>query len=362
MDIFEKLYDRDDAEKWAHPEIAGIYAGLAEFKDVLANTLDLYYNPDIPLEERRRAAHEASVMLRKGYEEAVPEVVTRRKTFMAPGCPEEPDKDAELVLYLPKDADGGADKPLPVLFFVAGGGMFDCQIELSGPHDMADRLGCAVAAARYRTALEAPYPAAINDLHAGYQYLVGHAEELGIDADNIVLYGESSGTNLALSLAHRLKRFGFRPRGCVTASTFADNRPMFATSTITSFNWDARMQWMASQTYLGNKNVFAFNSPEMYPNYATPEDCIGLCPTIMHTDAEEANSASCEEYSFKLSKAGVYHELHLWGGSMHHTVHMTATSDPESDYGKRYLSVLEGNIHDCMKYDLRRQWIEDLLD
>lgn len=205
----------------------------------------------------------------------------------------------------------------------------------------------------------AKYPGPLNDIHAGYQYMIEHADDLGIDPDKVVLHGLSSGSNLVLSLAHRLKHYGYKPRGCVTVGAFADHRPIFGTSTITGGCWDGRCQWLSSVEYLGTDNVSAFNNPEMYPNYAAPEDCIGLCPTFMHTNAEEASCASCEAYATTLSQAGVYNEVHRWGGTCHGCLHND--TDPDTDYGKRFLSIVDGNILDCIKYDLRRQWIADEL-
>lgn len=57
--------------------------------------------------------------------------------------------------------------------------------------------GFAYASMNYRLSGEAIFPAAINDVKAAIRYLKANACELGIDANNIVLYGQSAGGNLA---------------------------------------------------------------------------------------------------------------------------------------------------------------------
>ena len=212
-----------------------------------------------------------------------------------------------------------------------------------------------VVCPRYRTIFDGKYPAAINNLHAGYQYVVEHAEDLAINPDKIVLYGASSGSNLILSLTFRLKRYGYSPRGCIADCCFADHRPIYATSTIQSGgNWDGKCQWLSSMEYLGANDIAWADDPEMYPMYATAEDCVGLYPIFMHPDSEEASSGSCRAFIDVLSKAGVYNELHLRGGSCHAAIY---TPLDESEYAQRFTSIVDGNIKDCMKYDLRRCWI-----
>lgn len=318
------------------------------------------YNEDIPFEERAKRAEQQRVHLLEPLGNDHP-AITRREIHIVSGCPEEPDApEMELVIYRPTKA---TKRKLPVIYMIPAGGMFLCMLEVSPYWQLADKFNCVVALPRYRTAFQAPYPAAMNDCHAGYKYLVDNAETLGINADKIVLMGCSSGTNLAMSLAFRLKRYGYRPRGCVTDMSFADYRPIYATSTIRSgANWDARCEFLSGLEYLRPNNLAWAEDPEMYPIFATAEDCVGLCPMFIHVDSEEPSGASCKAFLDVLSKGGVYNELHVWGGSSHGALYNTWTfDDGSSDYVKRYSAVVDGNVTDCWKYDLRRNWILDEL-
>lgn len=354
---FEKLFDRSDAEKWAHPELVDEYGSATGQAPIMT---DVVFNQDLPRDER--AAQVKAFLSAGGDAMADDPAVTRAETLHVPGCPEEPETEAEIVIYRPTTP---SDRKLNVIYAIPGGGMFACMLEAEGFWRYADVFNCVIVLPRWRTFFEAPYPAAVNDMHAGYQYVVEHADELGINPDKIVLTGASSGSNLSLSLAFRLKRYGYKPRGCVTECGFTDFRPIFSTSSIgQGASWDALTQYYAGYEYLGWKNVTTANDPEMFPNLATAEDCVGLCPIFLHGDAEEPNSASNAAFVDKLTKAGVYNEMHVWGGSNHAAlftaVQMAGTDEP-TGYAARYFEVFKGNIKDCLKYDLRRAWIEDLI-
>ena len=348
------LADRFDGMRWGHPEIAEFYEGMRHNNDA---TGDVYFNMDLPYEQRLEAVTKAyegtramlAQMAAANPDARAPEVVS------VPGCPEEPDTPAEVNIYRPKKT---SKKVLPVLLCGAGGGLYMCSI--SGIFQQyADQYECLCVVPRYRTAFEGKWPGALNDLHAAYQYVVDNAAELGVDPDNVTLYGVSSGSHLVLSLAYRLKRYGVSLRGCVLNSALVDDRPIFASSGIKTL-WDARLQWLASVQWRGPAAIPGEGGPEVFPNYATVEDCIGLCPVFLHIEAEDANASAVRAFADKLVQAGVYHELHVWGGSCHSAIGF-AYAMGDSDHARRYIAMLDANITDCMKYDLRRSWIPELL-
>lgn len=56
--------------------------------------------------------------------------------------------------------------------------------------------GYVVAAVSYRFAKEAPFPAAIRDVKSGIRWLRAHADDYGIDPEQVGIWGESSGGHL----------------------------------------------------------------------------------------------------------------------------------------------------------------------
>ena len=105
-----------------------------------------------------------------------------------------------LRLYEPQ---GSADKRLPVLLYLHGGGWTFGSINSCGRfcNAMAASGMMRVVALDYRLAPEHPYPAGLHDCMNAVNYLVDHANELRIDPSRITLGGDSSGGNLALATA-----------------------------------------------------------------------------------------------------------------------------------------------------------------
>jgi acetyl esterase len=97
--------------------------------------------------------------------------------------------------------------PHPVLVYYHGGGWVIGDLDT---HDRECRIlcndtPCVVVAVDYRLAPEHPYPAAVEDAWAALQWVSRHAAEIGADANNIAVGGDSAGGNLAAVLALRAR-------------------------------------------------------------------------------------------------------------------------------------------------------------
>jgi acetyl esterase/lipase len=110
----------------------------------------------------------------------------------------------ELDLYVPD----GVTTP-PVILFLHGGGWrvgtraVFCPTWLDWSPDPFQRLvtaGFAVASIDYRLSAEATFPAQLDDAKAAVGWLRTRAAELGVDASQIVAWGESAGAHLAVLL------------------------------------------------------------------------------------------------------------------------------------------------------------------
>jgi acetyl esterase/lipase len=107
-----------------------------------------------------------------------------------------PAGDIPYRLYAPA-ADVSED--LPGFVFFHGGGMIGGSIET---HDLvaaalAQTTGCRLVSVDYRLAPEHQFPAAIEDAIAATRWVSGHAPSLGIDAERLVVGGDSAGATLA---------------------------------------------------------------------------------------------------------------------------------------------------------------------
>ncbi len=112
---------------------------------------------------------------------------------------EEPRPDGVdlLDVYRPEGVTG----PLPVLVYIHGGGF---RILSKDSHWM---FGCGYAQrgflvfnVNYTLSTTAPYPAAVEDVSAAFQWIVANAEAWGGNLSRLVIGGESAGANLALGL------------------------------------------------------------------------------------------------------------------------------------------------------------------
>ena len=104
-----------------------------------------------------------------------------------------------LDIYRTKEP---ADAPRPVVLYVHGGGF---RILSKDTHWLMAlvfaRAGYLVFNVSYRLAPKHPFPAAVQDACAAYEWVVENAARYGGDVSRLVLAGESAGGNLVTSLA-----------------------------------------------------------------------------------------------------------------------------------------------------------------
>ncbi len=99
---------------------------------------------------------------------------------------------------------------LPVALFLHGGGWTVNDVDT---HDelcrrLAKRSGWLLASVDYRKAPDHKHPAALEDAHLAYRWLLDNAESLGCAAAPRALVGESSGAMIAASLSVLVRDLG----------------------------------------------------------------------------------------------------------------------------------------------------------
>jgi acetyl esterase len=110
-------------------------------------------------------------------------------------------------LYAPAN---DATEFLPGFVFFHGGGMVGGSIE---SHDLvaaalAQVTGCRLVSVGYRLAPEHRYPAAVEDAIAATKWVSEHAPSLGIDAERLVVGGDSAGATLAAVICQQALQSG----------------------------------------------------------------------------------------------------------------------------------------------------------
>lgn len=106
--------------------------------------------------------------------------------------------DEQLLDYIePADA-----APRGVVVFVHGGGFRTMSKSTHRPlASILAKAGYAVVNIDYRLAPEHPYPAAVEDATDALIWMAGQMESWHLPDDRVVFAGESSGANIALSVA-----------------------------------------------------------------------------------------------------------------------------------------------------------------
>lgn len=111
-----------------------------------------------------------------------------------------------------------SDETLPCVYYIHGGGMQNGSAFGAMYRVWARVLaaqGVAVAMVDFRNCVTPssvpevePFPAGLNDCVSGLKWLVSQAGVLGVDAERIVVAGESGGGNLTLATGMQLLRDG----------------------------------------------------------------------------------------------------------------------------------------------------------
>jgi len=172
-------------------------------------------------------------------------------------------------LYLPT---GNESAKRPVILYLHGGGYTVGSLD---SHDglcrtLAKACGSAVFALGYRLAPEAPFPAALDDVRDGWEWLQRNAEAFGLDNQRVAVAGDSAGATLASVLAAQLASEGdVQPRAqllfypATDATRHSESQVLFAEGYLletATLDWfyqqyapteQQRRDWRCSPLYAG---------------------------------------------------------------------------------------------------------------
>lgn len=115
-----------------------------------------------------------------------------------------PDGDVPIRVYRPH-----AERPSTLVFYHGGGwtlGTLDSADDIC--RELAARAECLVCSVDYRLAPEHPFPAAVDDAFAAFEWAADYADSLGGDPGRLGVAGTSAGGNLAATTALRARDAG----------------------------------------------------------------------------------------------------------------------------------------------------------
>lgn len=193
----------------------------------------------------------------------------------------------------------------PVVVYAHGGGFVFCDLD---SHDglcrnLANRTGAVFISVDYRRAPEDPWPAAAEDLHAVTTWVAAHADALGVDADRVVVGGDSAGGNLAAVTAVMA-----RDRGGPTLAAQLLLYPVIAA------NFDTTSYQRFGQGYYNPKPALQWYWDQYVPNhgdrthpYASPLSAHlgGVAPAVVVLAGHDPLYDEGVAYADALEAAGV---------------------------------------------------------
>ena len=213
-------------------------------------------------------------------------------------------------LYRPRDAGG-------TVFFLHGGGWALGSLDT---HDgacrmLANRAACNIVSLEYRKSPEHPFPAAINDVDAGLDWLIAEGAGLSLDTRKIVVAGESAGANLAAVLARHARDRHIELAGQVLIYPVTDTAMDTASyrSFAEGFYLTAEsMRWFAEQYFAEGAHV---SHPDAAPLHARGLE--RLAPALVMTAAFDPLRDEGRAYAARLVEAGNDVTYVEWPGVVH---------------------------------------------
>jgi acetyl esterase/lipase len=239
-----------------------------------------------------------------------------------------PDGNWVNIRYIRPDND----HIVPCVYYIHGGGMASMSA-YDGMYRAWGKIiagnGVAVAMVDFRNCVTAssapevePFPAGLNDCVSGLKWVQAHHAELGIDADRIVVAGESGGGNLALATGLKLKQDGDLAliKGLYALCPYiAGQWPQDRYPSSTENN-GILLDLHSNRGAMGY-GIEAFNArnPLAWPAFATLEDVKGLPPTVISVNECDPLRDEGIEFYRLLLQAGVAARCRQVMGTVHGT-------------------------------------------
>lgn len=253
--------------------------------------------------------------------------------------------DVPVRVYTPADRDG----PWPALLYIHGGGFV--LGDLDGFHADVARIvadvGAVAVSVDYRLAPENPFPAGLEDCYAALVWTVAHAAELGIDAGQVAVGGESAGGGLAAAVA-LLARDRGGPALCFQYLSVPVLDDRLDSPSMTAFTdtplWNRPKAELSWKYYLSGTTTVDGRDGLRYAAPARAEDLSGLPPAYVRTCEFDPLRDEGLRYAMRLLQAGVRTEVHNYPGTFH-----GSTAIPEAAVSKRMaadqLDALRRGLH-----------------
>lgn len=237
----------------------------------------------------------------------------------------------------------GTPEVAPALYWIHGGGMVLGEVAGDDPQctALADELKIVVVSVDYRLAPAFAHPTPVHDCRAGYRWLLGQVDALGVDPARIALGGASAGAGLAAGLALLLRDHGETlPCFQLLRYPMLDDRNTTPSShEITDGRvWNRATNLVCWRAYLGD--AAGGDDVDVYAAPARATDLTGLPPAIVTVGGLDLFRDEDIAYAQALLQAGVATELHVYPPSFHASDIMVAHSEASQRWRSDELAAL----------------------
>ena len=264
--------------------------------------------------------------------------VDERMIEVSPGGPALP-----AVILRP----AGRTDPLPCLYYTANGGKVVQHRALAlgdTEQDWVVDMGIALVSISPRVGPEDPHPAQVDDAYAGLVWVAEHADELGIDRDNIMVFGKSGGGGVAASTALMARdRGGPALSHQILIYPMIDDREVTFSSGFENPTWPRASNRVGWTAILGDARGGPDVSP--YAAAARATDLRGLPPAYIEVGGSEVFRDEDVDYAVRLAQAGVPTELHVWVGGFHGYENFA----PDSEIGRATLAARASYVRRALR-------------
>ena len=209
-----------------------------------------------------------------------------------------------------------SDARRTILFFHGGGWMVGSIETHDGPvRTLCNAARANVLSVEYRKAPEAPFPAALEDAEVALLWLRAEGEALGLDAESLILAGDSAGASICASLAIRARDLKIPLAGQVLVYPATDLAGTTASRAEFSNGFSLQqstMIWFAGNYLSGGTPP---SDPRVSPLLAA--DLSNLAPTLLITADHDPLRDEGRAYAQRLIAAGNDVCYEEWQGTIH---------------------------------------------
>lgn len=212
--------------------------------------------------------------------------------------------EVPVRIYAPVTLPRSGPRPVTVFFHGGGWVLGDLDSQDHIARIMANRSGTIVVSVDYRLAPEHRFPAGIEDAYAALTWVAANAGSFGGDGQNIAVFGESAGGNLAAALVQEARRRGGPPIALQVLAypavdRFDDSPSMYENMAgpLLSRSW---LEWFWG-LYLNTPDEGA----DLRVSPGRSEELAGLPPAVIVTAEHDPLRDQGDRYAQKLADADV---------------------------------------------------------